>query len=114
MVLPSKRRDPCLRRSSQLFPRRRLTNRRGRDDVEELLRLVSEVRGFPSHASTDVYGLDAKLELNTFDIQWSNAETDPTSDAISEVAPETKDSFRRVVESIEAASRQFAKQDKAI
>jgi len=43
-----------------------------KDDVQELMNLVNSVRGFPSHPSKDVYGQDAKLELNTFEIQWAN------------------------------------------
>ena len=36
-----------------------------RDDVNELLELISVVRGFPSHPSKDVYGLDTKIDFNT-------------------------------------------------
>lgn len=76
--------------------------------------LVSAVRGFPSHPSKDVYGLDTKLELTTFDIQWANEDEDPTAGDVSEIAAETKDEFKRVVDSIEALGRQFAKQDSAV
>lgn len=76
--------------------------------------LVNAVRGFPSHASKDVYGMDTKLELNTFEIQWASDEEDSASNEIQEVGDETRDEFKRVVESIEALGRQFAKKDSAI
>jgi len=76
--------------------------------------LVNTVRGFPSHATKDVYGLNTKLELNTFEIQWASDEEDSASNEISEVGNETKDDFKRVVDSIEALGRQFAKNDSAI
>ncbi|KJX96392.1 hypothetical protein TI39_contig633g00007 [Zymoseptoria brevis] len=82
-----------------------------KDDVNELTQLVNSVRGFPSHPSKDVYGLDTKLELNTFEIQWASDDDDNATD---EVGGETKDDFKRVVDSIEALARQFAKNDSAI
>ncbi|KAF2717712.1 hypothetical protein K431DRAFT_341186 [Polychaeton citri CBS 116435] len=84
------------------------------DDVNELLGLVNELRGYPSHPSKDVYGFDTKLEFNTFEIQWSNLDEDAISDDIPELADETKDSFKRIADSIEALSRTFAKKDAAI
>ena len=44
------------------------TNVNSRDDVNELMTLVNTVRGFPSDPSKDVYGQNAKLELNTFEV----------------------------------------------
>ena len=85
-----------------------------RDDVNELMTLLSTVRGFPSHQTKDVYGLDTKLDFTTFDIQWSNQDEDPTSSEISELAGEQKDDFKRVADSIEALGRTFAKKDSAI
>ncbi|KAF2172990.1 hypothetical protein M409DRAFT_49489 [Zasmidium cellare ATCC 36951] len=85
-----------------------------KDDVNELTTLVSTVRGFPSHPSKDVYGQDAKLELNTFEIQWSNEDEDAAANEVSEIAAETKDDFKRVVDSIEALGRTFAKNDSAV
>ncbi|KAH9844598.1 EntF, Non-ribosomal peptide synthetase [Teratosphaeria destructans] len=85
-----------------------------KDDVEELLSLVDQLKGFPSHPSKDVYGLDTKVDFNTFDIQWSNEDEDPTAGDVSELAAEEKDDFRRIVESIEALGRTFAKKDAAI
>jgi hypothetical protein len=76
--------------------------------------LVSVLRGFPSQSGTDVYGQDVKLDFNTFEIQWSNADDDSAADVVNEIAGEQKDEFKRVADSIEALARQFAKQDSAI
>jgi hypothetical protein len=75
--------------------------------------LISLLRGFPSNESKDVYGVDTKLDFATFEIQWSNQEDDPAA-AGGELAGEQKDEFKRVVDSIEALARQFAKQDSAV
>ena len=71
--------------------------------------LISTLRGFPSHPTDDVYGADTKLELTTFDIQWSNVDEDPTANEVSEIDAEQKDDFKRIADSIEALSRTFAK-----
>jgi hypothetical protein len=84
-----------------------------RDDVRELMSLISTLRGFPSNESKDVYGVDTKLDFATFEIQWSNQEDDPAA-AGGELDGEQKDEFKRVVDSIEALARQFAKQDSAV
>jgi len=76
--------------------------------------LIDTVRGFPSHASKDVYGQDTKLEFNTFEIQWSNHDDDSSSDVVNEIAGEQKDDFKRVADSIEALGRTFAKRDAAV
>lgn len=78
------------------------------------MRLVNTLRGFPSHPSTDVYGADVKVDFNTFEIQWSNQDDDPTAGTVSEIAGEQKDDFQRVAESIEALARTFAKKDSAV
>jgi hypothetical protein len=88
-----------------------VANASHRDDVNELMQLVNTVRGFPSHPSKDVYGLDTKVELNTFEIQWASDDDDSATD---EVGGETKDDFKRVAESIEALARTFAKKDSAV
>ena len=76
---------------------------------------MSTVRGFPSHPNKDIYGLDTKLDLSTFEIQWSNKEEDPTAATdINEIAGEQKDDFKRVTDSIQALARAFAKQDSAV
>ncbi|KAF2849761.1 hypothetical protein T440DRAFT_125239 [Plenodomus tracheiphilus IPT5] len=83
------------------------------DDVKELLSLISTLRGFPSHESSDIYKQDVKVDFNTFEIQWSNQGEDPAA-AGGEVAGEQKDEFKRIADSIEALARQFAKQDSAL
>jgi ABC-type transporter Mla subunit MlaD len=61
-----------------------------------------------------VYGQDTKLDFNTFEIQWSNQDDDSAADVVSEIAGEQKDDFKRIVDSIEALARTFAKQDSPI
>jgi hypothetical protein len=89
------------------------TNTLSRDDVRELMSLISTLRGFPSHPSKDVYGLDTKVDFNTMEIQWSNQDDDAAM-ADGELAGEQKDDFKRIVDSIEALARQFAKQDSPV
>jgi hypothetical protein len=84
---------------------------RSSDDVQELMRLISQLRGFPSHETKDVYGLDQVLELHTLEINWCNQESDPAANEIAEISYETKQTFKDVVDSISAAARQFAKAD---
>lgn len=76
--------------------------------------LVNTLRGFPSHPSKDVYGFDIKVDFNTFEIQWSNVDDDPTAGEVSEIAGEQKDDFKRVADSIEALARTYAKKDSAV
>lgn len=73
--------------------------------------LITQLRGFPSHQGKDIYGLDTRLEFNTFEIQWASDEDDS---AESEMTAETKDVFKQVADSIQALGRQFAKHDAAI
>lgn len=75
---------------------------------------MSTVRGFPSHPSKDVYGHDTKLDFNTFEIQWSNEDEDPSAGDVSEIAGEQKDDFKRVADSVDALARTFAKKDAAV
>ena len=75
------------------------------------MRLITQLRGFPSSSSSDIYGLDTKLEFNTFEIQWANDDDDTVS---SEATSENKTTFKDVADSIEALGRQFAKNDAAI
>jgi len=82
------------------------------DDVKELMEMVQQVRGFPSDENKDLFGLDTRLELQTFEIQWTNV--DEPVDADVTVGDETKQTFKDVTDSIDAAGRQFAKQDAAI
>ena len=81
--------------------------------MNELLELISTLRGFPSHSSQDVYGADTKLDFTTFEIQWSNMDEDAAANEVTEIAGEQKDDFKRVADSIEALGRTFAK-DSAI
>ncbi|KAI7381988.1 hypothetical protein KC336_g18715, partial [Hortaea werneckii] len=53
-------------------------------------------------------------DFNTFEIQWSNVDEDPTAGEVSEIAAEQKDDFKRVADSIEALARTFAKRDAAV
>jgi hypothetical protein len=84
------------------------------DDVNELTRLISQLRGFPSHETKDVYGIDARLELHTLEVNWANDEQDPSADVVNELTAESKQTFKDVVDSISAAARQFAKNDSAV
>lgn len=76
--------------------------------------LISTLRGFPSHPSQDVYGADTKVDFNTFEIQWSNQDDDPAGNEVNEIAGEQKEDFKRIVDSIEALARTFAKNDSAV
>ena len=108
---------PAVIRSSQHEGTNKTSEKSGdvpKDDVNELMTLVNQLRGFPSHASKDVYGHDVYFELNTFEIQWANKDEDPTASDISELAAEQKQTFKDVVDSFEALARTFAKQDSAI
>ncbi len=40
--------------------------------MNELLSLVKQLEGFPTNSEEDVYGLDTRLVLTTFEIQWDN------------------------------------------
>jgi hypothetical protein len=77
--------------------------------------LVSTLRGFPSHASKDLYGSDTRLDFNTFEIQWSNQDEGPgAADTMNEIGEEQIDDFKRIADSIENLGRTFAKQDSAV
>ncbi|CAK4032065.1 Hypothetical predicted protein [Lecanosticta acicola] len=108
---------PAVIRSSQHDGGNKSSEKSGdvpKDDVQELMNLMNTLRGFPSHPSKDVYGFDTKVDFNTFEIQWSNEDDDPTAGDVSEIAGEQKDDFKRVADSIEALARTFAKQDSAV
>lgn len=89
---------------------RPMANKQSRDDVNELMTLINQVRGFPS-ATTDIYGFDTRLEFNTFEIQWTNEEEDSTEVTLES---ETKQTFKDVADSIQSLGRTFAKKDAAI
>ncbi|KAK1076476.1 hypothetical protein LTR33_008910 [Friedmanniomyces endolithicus] len=84
------------------------------DDVQELLRLVSELRGFPSHPWKDIYEKDVKVDFNTFEIQWGNEDEESSPDSVREIAGEQREDFGRIAESIEALARTFAKKHAAV
>ncbi|KAJ8111101.1 hypothetical protein OPT61_g6221 [Boeremia exigua] len=84
------------------------------DDVKELLALISALRGFPSSATTDIYGANVKVAFTTMEMQWSNGDADSAGDVVSEIAGEQVDEFKRVAESIEALARTFARGDSAV
>lgn len=44
------------------------------DDVNELLSLVRPLEGLPTNPDEDVYGLDTRVILSTFEVQWDNGE----------------------------------------
>ncbi|KAF1353268.1 hypothetical protein BDV97DRAFT_375354 [Delphinella strobiligena] len=85
-----------------------------KDDVVELMNVLSRLRGFPSHATKDVYGLNTRLELSALEIQWTNEEEDPAANEVADISAESKQDFKDVVNSIEAAGRQFAKRDSRV
>jgi hypothetical protein len=86
------------------------TGQMSASDFNELLTLVSQLRGFPSRDDKDVYGLDTKLDLHSFEMSWSNAEADPSAADVNEIVEdETKQTFKDVVDSIESAASQFAR-----
>lgn len=111
-TLPPRRRATFLSKSSHSPSLPSSLLHTSRDDVRELISLISTLRGFPSDDNKDIYGLDTKLDFATFEIQWSNQEDDPAK--IGDVGGEQKDEFKRVVDSVQALARQFAKQDSAV
>lgn len=76
--------------------------------------LISTLRGFPSHPSKDVYGFNTRIDFNTFEIQWSNEDDDPTAGDVNEIAAEQKEDFKRIIDSIEALGRTFARKDSSV
>ncbi|KAK3672258.1 hypothetical protein LTR78_007798 [Recurvomyces mirabilis] len=82
------------------------------EDVNELMSLITTLRGFPSHPDQDVFGHDTILNFATMEIQWSNK--DENTSSITDIAGEQKDDYKRVSDSIEALARTFAKKDSAV
>ncbi|KAL8890088.1 MAG: hypothetical protein Q9215_002716 [Flavoplaca cf. flavocitrina] len=80
------------------------------EDSNELMDLIKPLAGFPSDPNSDVYGLDTRLDLATFEVQWDNGEEVEGAEAKSNPTDENKQTFKDVVESIEALTRQKAKQ----
>ena len=73
--------------------------------MNELLSLVKQLEGFPTNSEEDVYGLDTRLVLTTFEIQWDNG-GEVEGEGLTE---ESKGTFRDVVGSVEALARGRAK-----
>ncbi|KAL8757394.1 MAG: hypothetical protein Q9199_002271 [Rusavskia elegans] len=80
------------------------------EDSNELMDLIRPLAGLPSDPNEDVYGLDARLDVATFEVQWDNGEEVEGAEAKSNPTEENKQMFRDVVESIEALTRQKAKE----
>ena len=78
------------------------------------MNLISELRGFPSDPSKDIFGHDIKLDFTTMEIQWSNGDDAPGGDETRDVAGEEKDDFKRIADSIEALARTFARKDSQV
>ncbi|KAG8631199.1 hypothetical protein KVT40_000339 [Elsinoe batatas] len=89
------------------------TGQMSAEDVNELISLTDQLRGFPSHPTDDIFGHNVRLEFHTMAFNWSNNEDDPAGD-LNNVEKETKQTFKDVADSVDAAGRTFAKQDKAI
>ncbi|KAI4283154.1 MAG: hypothetical protein L6R38_002377 [Xanthoria sp. 2 TBL-2021] len=80
------------------------------EDSNELMDLIRPLAGLPSDPNEDVYGLDARLDVATFEVQWDNGEEVEGAEAKSNPTGENKQMFRDVVESIEALTRLKAKE----
>lgn len=78
------------------------------DDVNELLSLVRQLEGFPTNPNKDIYGLDTRVILSTFEVQWDNGEA-LEGEADSNPTDENKQTFKDVVDSIQALARRNAK-----
>ncbi|KAL8719379.1 MAG: hypothetical protein Q9225_003609 [Loekoesia sp. 1 TL-2023] len=79
------------------------------DDVNELLSLVRPLEGLPTNPDEDVYGLDTRVILSTFEVQWDNGEEVEGAEAATNPTEENKQTFKEVVDSINALARQTAK-----
>lgn len=80
------------------------------EDSNELMDLIRPLAGLPSDPNEDVYGLDARLDVATFEVQWDNGQEVEGAEAKSNPTEENKQMFKDVVESIEALTRQKAKE----
>lgn len=76
------------------------------DDVNELLSLVKQLEGFPTDPKEDLYGLDTRLALTTFEVQWDNGDEVEGAEGPTE---ENKQTFKDVVDSVQALARAKAK-----
>ncbi|KAL8840882.1 MAG: hypothetical protein Q9170_001146 [Blastenia crenularia] len=80
------------------------------EDVNELLSLVRPLEGLPTNPSKDVYGLDTRVILSTFEVQWDNGEEVEGAEAATNPTEENKETFKGVVDSIQALARMKAKE----
>ena len=76
--------------------------------MTELLSLVQPLSGLPTNSDQDIYGLDTRLVLSTFEAQWDNGE-EMEGEANAVPTEENKQTFKDVVDSINALARQSAK-----
>ncbi|KAL9584722.1 MAG: hypothetical protein Q9203_004555 [Teloschistes exilis] len=80
------------------------------DDVNELLSIVQPLGGLPSNPDEDVYGFDTRIILSTFEVQWDNGEDVEGVEARTNPTEENKQTFKDVMDSINALARQTAKE----
>ncbi|KAL8713121.1 MAG: hypothetical protein Q9220_002642 [cf. Caloplaca sp. 1 TL-2023] len=78
------------------------------EDVNELMDLVKPLQGLPVNPSKDIYGLDTRVVLSTFELQWDNGE-EVEGEEGGDATEENQEEFKRVVQSIEALARMKAK-----
>ncbi len=79
------------------------------DDVNELLSIVRPLEGLPTNPNEDIYGLDTRIILTTFEVQWDNGEEFEGAEADTNPTEENKQTFKDVLDSITALARQSAK-----
>jgi len=79
------------------------------DDVNELLSIVRPLEGLPTNPNEDIYGLDTRIILTTFEVQWDNGEEIEGAEADTNPTEENKQTFKDVLDSITALARQSAK-----
>ena len=70
---------------------------------------MRQLEGFPSNPDEDVYGLDTRIVLSTFEVQWDNGEEIEEAEAPTNPTGENKQAFKNVADSIKALARQSAK-----
>ncbi|KAL8728476.1 MAG: hypothetical protein Q9166_005374 [cf. Caloplaca sp. 2 TL-2023] len=80
------------------------------EDSNELMSLVEPLAGLPTDPDEDIYGLDMRLDLATFKVQWDNGEEVEGAEAKSNPTDENKETVKAVVESIEALARMKCKE----
>ena len=70
---------------------------------------MRQLEGFPTNPDEDVYGLDTRIILSTFEVQWDNGEEIEGAEAPTNPTEENKQTFKNVADSIKALARQSAK-----